>query len=884
MSLWSRIANVFRSDRLSREIEEELESHIREAIEHGCDPVEARSAFGSMWKRCEESREIRVVRWLDSFYRWIDSLRADSIFSWRQLAKNKVTSAAAILSLALALGACTSAFRLIDALLLRPLPISNPYRLYLVLRHFPASDGSWRTGDRYDYPLFQKMRAATRNDAELISISGNNRVDLTYGSDQEMEKAHQQYVSGWMFSSFGLRPALGRLFTEADDLKPGGHPYAVLSNDYWRHRFGRDPNVIGRTFRMGNDLFTIIGVVNGPFNGTEPGVMTDIFIPSMMFEGVKHPNWGWTRIFVRPKPGVQAQTVLDQLRSVFASDNAENVKRATGVPRVFLDRELRQTIDLESAASGISGIQSDNRAGLLALAALVALVLLIACANLSNLMTAHGFARARELAVRVAMGAKRWRLVQLVLVESAWIAFLASLIGAFFASWSAPFVVSKINPPNNPVRLVLSADWRVLGLGIALIAVVTVIFGLIPGLRASDINPVSALKGGEDPHSRNRLMHAAIAAQVAFCFLVVFVAGLFINTLHRLADRPTGFSAERVLTLDTVAPSPQPQLWEQVADHLRSVPGVERVAIATMPLLINQAWNDLISINGGTNTEPANFLSVSPGWFDTMKVRLISGRDFSLEDTYPNVAIVNETFVRHYLNGEEPLGKFFETHGSSRVQIVGLVADARYHDIRELDAAIVYVPFRAVERGKLQPIGSATLIARTSADNPLGLASILRQEVPRARSEFRVSNIRSQMEINLAQTVRERLLATLAGFFAAVALLLAAIGLYGVLNYSVIQRRREIGIRMAVGAGNLDIAREVTSAIFSMLAAGAIAGWLSGIGSVRFIQALLYQTKATDTRMLVIPGLTLFVAAIIATLPPVIRALRIDPVWCLRAE
>jgi len=304
-----------------------------------------------------------------------------------------------------------------------------------------------------------------------------------------------------------------------------------------------------------------------------------------------------------------------------------------------------------------------------------------------------------------------------------------------------------------------------------------------------------------------------------------------------------------------------------------------------MPLLINQSWNDLISVNGAApNPEPANFLSISPGWFDTMKVRFITGRDFRVEDTYPNVAIVNETFVKRYLNGEDPLGKFFETHGKSRVQVIGLVADARYHDIRELDAPVAYVPFRAVKDRELQPIASATLIVRTSARNPLALSSILRQEVPRARSEFRVSNIRSQLEINQAQTVRERLLATLAVFFAAIALLLAAIGLYGVLNYSVIQRRREMGIRMAVGASTFDIAREVSSAICFVVAAGALAGLAVGIASVRFIQALLYQTEATDIRMLVLPALTIVVASIIATLPPVIRALKIDPVWCLRAE
>ncbi len=243
MSLWSRIANVLRGDRLSREIDEELQAHIEEAIEQGREPAEARKALGSaLWLR-DESRDVKVVAWLDA-------VRADAVFGWRQLKKNKVTSAAAVLSLALAIGSCTSAFRLIDALLLRPLQVAEPERLYALSRQGIDFDGQLRTGDEWAYPAFQQMRAAVKNQAELIAISYAERMDLTYRSDNEMEKAYTQYVSGWMFGSFGLRPVLGRLLSENDDLQPGAHPYAVLSHDYWRRRFGQDPRVIGRTFRM----------------------------------------------------------------------------------------------------------------------------------------------------------------------------------------------------------------------------------------------------------------------------------------------------------------------------------------------------------------------------------------------------------------------------------------------------------------------------------------------------------------------------------------------------------------------------------------------------------------------------------------------------------
>lgn len=293
MSLWSRIANVFRADGLSREIDEELESHIAEAIAEGRDPAEVGRAFGSLLRNREESRDVRLIAWLDS-------LRADAVFGWRRLMKRKVTFAAAVLSLGLGIGACTAAFRIIDALLLRPLPVAEPGRLFALFRQGFGADGLARKGESFEYPMFRQMRAAAKDQAELIAVSYANRMDLTYGSEQEMEKAYRQYVSGWMFGSFGLRPALGRLFTENDDITPGAHPYAVLSHDYWTRRFARDPKIIGRTFRTGNDVYEIVGVAPAPFTGTEPGIAIDVFVPTMMHGGsTRSMTWSeWT-----PRPG-----------------------------------------------------------------------------------------------------------------------------------------------------------------------------------------------------------------------------------------------------------------------------------------------------------------------------------------------------------------------------------------------------------------------------------------------------------------------------------------------------------------------------------------------------------------------------------------------------
>jgi putative ABC transport system permease protein len=884
MSLWTRMSNVVRGERLNREIDEELEAHIAEAIAQGRDPVEARRALGSTLRHREGSRDVKLVTWLES-------LRSDAVFGLRQLKKTKVTSLAAILSLALAIGACTSAFRLIDAILLRPLPVANPQQLFDLSRQGIGPEGKPQTFDGWAYPDFQLMRAAVRDQAELFAVSYAEPVDLTYKSDEEIERAYLQYVSGWMFPTLGLRPALGRVFTEYDDVRPGGHPYAVLSYDYWTHRFGQDPSVIGRTFRMGNEIYEIAGVVEAPFTGTEPGMMVDIFVPTMMHPGVTHKDWTWHRTLAVVKPGAAFEPMRQKLEATSYAFEAERARAFHGMRQEDIDHFLDQRLLLEPAATGVSDLQSETRRPLGVLGVLVALVLLIACANVANLMTAQASARAREMAVRVSIGGGRWRLVQLVLVQSAWLALLAAAVGSLFAWWSGPFVVSMINPPDNPARLVLPADWRVLGFGLAVALGVTLLFGLAPALRASAVNPVSALKGGEDPHSKRRLMHALIAVQVAFCFLVLFVAGLFVTTFQRLSHQPTGFSADRLLVVDAVAKSPQPvEFWEQVAEHLRSVRGVETVALTDSPLLGGGSWNNFISVNGGPPNGVLSYMrAVSPGWLEAMKIQLIDGRDFRPGDTHPGAALVNETFAKTYFDGVDPVGKTFDLNMDEglrlRYEIVALVGDVRYKSLREPILPQFYVPFRSIDKGgQLGKSGAGILLVRTSGLNPRALAAVLRQEVPRARPEFRVSRIRTQLEINQSHTVRERLLATLALFFAIVALLLAGVGLYGVLHYSVLQRRREIGIRMAVGAQAGGIARLVTTDVFLMVLVGAVAGVGLGMLSVRYVESLFYQVRATDLQMLALPSLAIFAGAFLAALRPVMQAVRIEPVSMLRAE
>ncbi|MEO6964918.1 MAG: ABC transporter permease [Acidobacteriaceae bacterium] len=880
MPLWSRLVNVFRGDGLSREIDEEFESHIAEAIEQGRDEAEVRKSFGSPLRQREQSHDIRVVAWLDS-------LRADVIFGWRQLKRNKVTFAAAVLSLAFAMGACASAFRLIDALFLRPLPITAPNRLYALSRRAVLPNGKLMTYDGWAYPPFLLMRDAVKDEAELIAVSYADRMDLTYTSNQDMEKAYVQYVSGSMFDSFGLHPSIGRLFTKKDDLKPGADPYAVLSYAYWASRFNRDPKVVGRTLQIGTKLFEIVGVGPKSFTGTEPGTITDISLPTMMYPQVNRPDVDWFRTLVLVQPGVPTEPLRQKMDAVSRAFEAERAKGFPAMPKWVLQAFVNQKMLMEPAPGGVSLMQSNYRESLGGLGALVALLLLIACANVANLMTALAAARAREMALRVSIGAGRGRLTQMVLVESAMVAFLAAALGALFTWWSAPYIVSKINPLNNPTHLILSGDWRVLGFGLALIFGVTLLLGLVPALRVSTVKPVSVLKGGVDPHSRRRSMHWMIAAQVAFCFLVVFVAGLFVATFQRLSNEYTGFSSQRLLTLETDTKQAQPPVaWEQMADRLRAVPGVEKVALCQWPLLSGISSNAFISIHGAP---PGNaltyFLGVSPGWLSTMKIPLLDGRDFRPEETSPGAAVVNETFAKTYFNGEDPVGKSFTRSGGRVYQIVGLVHDARYRSIRGPIEPVAYVPLRSIGKdGALQSIGSTTFMVRTASANPLALAPTLRQVVLQTNSEFRVSNIRTQKEIIESQTIRERLVAILSLFFAGVALLLAGIGLYGVVNYSVLQRQREIGIRIAMGAQRAVIVRLVTMDIVPMVAIGTIAGLALGMASVRYLEALFYQVKATDPGMLAIPLLAILAATLLATAPAVLRALRVDPAEILRSE
>jgi putative ABC transport system permease protein len=640
----------------------------------------------------------------------------------------------------------------------------------------------------------------------------------------------------------------------------------------------------------------IVGVSPQGFTGTEPGRMTDFFAPATLNDqALNRPGWSWFRIWVRPNDSTSPEQVRQVLQAQVRLDRRESLKSPgsdSSGPRIAA--YLNEQIQLSSAAAGVSGLQRTFRRPMLILAALVVLVLLIACANVANLLLAQGVARAHEMALRASIGAGRWRLIQLVLVEGALLAACASIAGAVFAWWAAPFVVSLL-AFEPPVQLILSANWRVLGFGVGLTAVVTLLFGLAPALRASAVRPFGALKVRDERHGHRRLVRSLIGVQMAFCLFVVFTAGLFAATLRNLSGRSLGFEPENLAVLEiNVTGEKQPaQVWADVSERVKATPGVENAAFAMWVPLSENRWRAPVSTDGQPSTDEDKspfFLGVSPAYFSTMRITLLAGRDFRLDDSAQTpegsmlpvsaVGIVNEAFSRAYFDGRNPVGRRVLVRRVERnidvpMEIVGLVRDSAYYNVREPMHPTVFVPNDARNQ--------AALIVRTTGD-PVTLGPALRRLVTQFRPDFQVMNVATQRAFVQRQMLRERLLATLSLFFAVVALFLASVGLYGVLNYAVIQRRREFGVRMALGARAAHVIRSVTAEVISAVGVGTLVGLGAGLAFGRLIERILFEVKATDPLTITTPLLILAAAAALAALPPALRVVRIDPAQTLRSE
>jgi len=888
-----RAIGAFYQRRPDDDLEQELATHValaQEAAERRGDSTSgahrsARVRSGGTTQAMEALRDQRGLP-------WIHALSSDIVFGWRQLNKHRSASGAAILSLGLAIGATTAGFRLVDAVLLRPLPVRDPGSLSYVAFTIHDSQNRPDELDDFDYPTFQKYAEVIgpRADVMIVGASAPQENVLVSG---EPETVFRQYLSGNVFPSFGLQPAAGRLLLPSDDDAPGAHAVAVLSYDYWTRRFARAPGAIGQGIRIGRQAFEIVGVAPKGFFGTEPGRTTDLFLPATMnVQALKSPGWSWFRLWVRPRPGIAPAEIQQLLQTAFTDRHREEVRSfPPDTPSQRIEAHLNERIFLLSAASGASGVQKNFRRPLWILAALAILVLLIACTNVANLLLAQALSRGREMALRVSIGAERWRLVRLVLVESALLAIAATAVGTLFGAWAAPMVVSMLTSTDNPVRLVLDTDWRALAFSLTLATSVTCLFGLAPAIRASSFGPVTALKGGADPRGHRRVMKWLVAAQMAFCVFVLFVAVLFAATLTRLVRLPLGFSPEHVLLIDAQLPGkPQPvEAWAHILDRLQESPGVESAAFSGWTLLSGSRWSGRVFVPGRTpETRPAYFLEISPRFFQTLTIPLIQGREFRAGDVapkvdeqnaaVPGVGIVNRSFAQAYFDGQNPVGRRVAIRPrnlvEAPVEIVGLVGDSIYSDVREPMHPTMFVPAGARSNG--------TLSIRTAGD-PLMFASTLRRIVSGASADTRV-RVGEMSALVRQQMIRERLLASLSGFFAIVALLLACLGLYGVLNYTVVQQRREIGLRMALGARAAQVVARLTRDTIIMVAAGAAFGLAAGLGFGRMIERLLLEVKAMDAVALLTPLTMLTIAVALAAIPPALRAVRIDPAETLRSE
>ncbi|MPY87817.1 MAG: FtsX-like permease family protein [Luteitalea sp.] len=904
MSWLSRLANVLRASKVERDLDDELRFHIEARIDALVAKGVARQAaeaqvarqFGSRLRLREASRDVKIVAWLES-------LLKDVRFGLRVLRKDLVLTAAAVASLALAIGACIAAFSLIDALMLRPLPVSAPDRL--VYLAYPTYEPDPPEGDWFNYPLFQRMREAGRQHVDLFGISSPNlRTAVFRDSGGQDEQVRAQFVSGNTFQQLGIAPALGRLLTPSDDVTPGAHAVAVLSHAFWMRRFGGDPSVIGRRFAFYDGQFEIIGVARAGFTGTEPGRSTDLWVPTMMWRAAAFgppdgADWSWFRIFGRLKPGVRAEQLQAVLQATFTTFRQEWARTyRPDAPRDRIERYLETPLRVHSAANGPwSQLRRTFERPLWILAIVVALVLLIASSNVANLLIARAAAREREMSLRLSIGAGRGRLIQQVLVESALLASVACVLGLLIAAVVGPAIVNMLAPSTDPAYLDLRLNWRVLAFAGGIGLMTTVLFGLAPALRASSVATMGVLKGTGGRVSARLTLRPLLALQVGFSLVVLFVASLLLLSFLRLTRVHPGFSQDRVLllSLDTgVIDDDEGKARVaalQLLDRVQQMPGVDGAALSEWALFEGAWWASEVRISGREPEAFApSFLAISPGYLETMRMRLLEGRTFTVRDTEPDqptTVIVNDAFARRFFNTTHVVGRSFGRPVGRRAatspvvrdgllpqEIVGVVADAKYGDLREPAPPTVYVPLR----------GFGTLHVRAASDDPLTLAPILQREIPRELPALRVTNVTLQSTLIANSILSERLLALLSGFFAIVGLLLAAIGLYGVLSYGVVQRTREIGIRVALGAQPGVIVRTVLAHISGVMVAGIVAGLGGGLFLARFVKTMLYEVQPLDALSLALPVCGLIVVAVLAAVPPARRAARVDPVVALRYE
>ena len=815
--------------------------------------------------------------------RLIHELVQDVRQSGRAIAKTPVVSAVAILSLALGLGANTAIFSVINALLVRSLPVQRPGELALL----EAGD---RVGRAWTNPIWEQIRdrqlfaGAFAVSATRFNLAPRGQTDIVDGL----------WASGRTFDVLGVRPFLGRTLTDADDRPGGGSsgPVAVISHAFWQRRFGGSPDAIGQSILVERVPFTIVGVTPPEFYGVEVGRTFDIAVPvgaATLVRGTgiltQRSAW-WLRIMVRltpdQTPASGTALLQAQQRQIIAATLPTDWHPSQ------IGNYLKDSFRLEPATTGASMLRERYQRPLLTIMTVVGLVLLIACANLANLLLARAAARRQEISLRIALGASRRRVIQLLLTESLLVSGAGALLGLAIARWSSAVLVRQLSTATNNVFLDLSLDWRVLAFTAAATVSTALLFGTVPAVRSARVAPQDALKTGGRGLAGDvtgAMGPTLVVVQVALSLVLLVTAGLFIRTFASLAHLNLGFDARPVLTAAVQIPEARVQAGQidQLLSAAQSVPGVASVGISNVTPLGNQTWNNLIELpDGPTLPEEQRltyFNEVTPGWFETYGTRVIAGRDFSRTDSLGAlpVAIVNQAFARRFTGGKSPIGVRVRHPWNVVREVVGYVEDAVYEGVRADAPPTLYIPYSQDKRAP----SSMVVSVRVAGGSPALLTQALVGALNRVQGDLVVTPRPLADQVGAAMS-RERLVAALSAIFGGLALLLAGLGLYGVTSFSVSRRRAEIGVRMALGATTSDVLSQVLSRVVRLVVLGIIAGAAISFWAARYVSPLLFRLEPNDPMTFVAASAVLATAAALAAWLPARRAARIDPAVVLR--
>lgn len=894
-----RLRCLFRRARVEEELDQELRFHFERRVERGVRAGlrleearrEARLEMGTADSIKEECRDARGVR-------WIESIAADLRYAFRLIAKSPGFAAVVICSLAIGIGASTAIFTLMNALLWRALPIENPKSLYLVGTRY-------EDGVAYGF-TYQRYRAIAGQGALFNGVAAWASARVNVSFDGEMEPASEaQLVTGGYFGLLGVKAATGRTLGVEDDRVPNGHPVAMISYGYWARRFGSDPAIIGRTVRLCGTPFTIVGVTPPEFFGMEVGQAPNFFAPVMMQPTLMPASEnflanpfllaGWLRPVVRLARGANPA----QLEPLLDAGYKANVEMDSKEPP-----PSQWKLTLTPAANGISGLRRQFSEPLRVLMAMVSALLLLACANAASMLLARSTARAPEFAMRVALGVGRGRLIQQVLMEGVVFAVCGGFLGLALAREATRLLVTFISSGESPVALDVEPDWRVLAFTAAASIAAGLIFSLMPALRSSRTPLAPDLRGlsatGGDGSRSLWPGKALVVIQVALSIVLLAAASLFVGSLQKLNARGDALDRETVLTIRVEPrgsnqrglPGTEARLdqtYRALLERVRAIPGVRAASMARFTPASSIDYSSDIKLESGQQLEVVE-QSVYPGYFETMRMPVAAGRDFEASDLNAGsayVAVVNETFAKQLLESANAVGQTFRQsmgrRGEAQFQIIGVVKDSRYTNFRGTPMPVAFQTFRQTNTGR----GQMVLHARIS-----GVAAAvvrpLREAVQAIDPALPLFEVRSLGEEMDEAMVRERLMATLAGFFGSVALALACVGLYGLCSFAVVRRTREIGIRMALGASRGSIVWKVLREVAGLLVAGMAIGLPLAFGIAHLaasqISGLLFETKAGDPGSVAVAMGVLTVAAGLAGFIPARRAALVDPGIALRNE